>query len=271
MSLPLVLIRGGGDLGSGVAFRLHKAGIPVIISELPAPVCVRRLVCFSEAVYRQRITVEGITGERCHSLAEVHSWLSRGCLPVLVDPSAPIANELHPLVCVDARMRKAAPEFGRDDYPLTIGLGPGFTAGENVHAVVETNRGPRMGRVFWQGSTEADTGIPERVQNYRIERVIRAPGDGILQVIHDIGSRVSVEDPLAQVGEQTVKAAFDGIIRGMLHDGQPVYAGMKIGDLDPRNDPSLCQMISDKALAVGGGVLEAILSRAGIRDQFYGH
>jgi len=266
---PFVLVRGGGDLGSGVAIRLVRVGIPVVITELPKPLCVRRKACFSEAVRNKQITVENVTARLCASVDEVSTAMAQQFLPVVVDASGEFARKLHPLVCVDARMRKTPSEHKLEDYPLIIGVGPGFTAGIDVHAVVETNRGPRLGRVFWEGTTEVDTGMPERVREYTAERVIRAPQSGILKVIHDIGSRVSEGEVIAQVDGVPIHARLTGIIRGMLPDGYQVITGMKLGDLDPRDDPTLCEMVSDKALAVGGGVMEAILTRPEIRNMLY--
>ncbi len=267
---PLVFIRGAGDLGSGVALRIYRAGIPVVLSELPKPLCVRRKASFSEAVRFQQTIVESIKAVMCKSTDEVRSVITEGNIPVVIDESAEIVNGLHPLVCVDARMRKVSPEYDINAYPLIIGLGPGFTAGKDVHAVVETNRGPRLGRVFWQGMTEGDTGIPEQVRDYRAERVIRAPIDGILNVVHDIGSRVAEDDVIATINHKPIHANFTGFIRGMLPDGYSVTAGMKIGDLDPRDDPQICELISDKSLSIGGGVLEAILSKPDLRKKLYG-
>lgn len=267
---PLVLVRGGGDLGSGVAIRLVRVGIPVVITELSKPLCVRRKACFSEAARKKQTTVEDVSARLCESTDEVSAALAEHILPVIVDDSGEFSRTLHPLVCVDARMRKVPPESTLGDYALMIGLGPGFTAGKDVHAVIETNRGPRLGRVYWEGITEGDTGVPEQVRNYRLERVIRAPQNGDLKVYQDIGSRVSSNDVIAQVGDQPVYAKFSGFIRGMLPDGYHVAAGMKIGDLDPREDVSLCELVSDKSLAIGGGVLEAILTRPEIRNKLYG-
>lgn len=267
---PLVLVRGGGDLGSGVAIRLVRVGIPVVITELSNPLCVRRKACFSEAVRKKQTTVEDVTARLCESTDEVSTALTKHILPVIVDESGEFASNLNPLVCVDARMRKVPPESKSADYPLIIGLGPGFTAGKNVHAVIETNRGPRLGRVYWDGITEGDTGVPEQVRDYRLERVIRAPKSGILKVIQDIGSRVSADELIAYIGDLPIHAKFSGFIRGMLPDGYRVVAGMKIGDLDPREDLTLCELVSDKSLAIGGGVLEAILTRPEIRKKLYG-
>jgi xanthine dehydrogenase accessory factor len=162
-------------------------------------------------------------------------------------------------------MRKKAPESPFEAGQIIIGLGPGFSAGLDCHAVVETNRGHRMGRVIWDGSAEADSGVPEPVQGYAVDRVLRAPIDGVLSGGLELGTLVKAGDQLVMVGDRSVKALFDGVLRGLVHDGLKVHSGMKIGDLDPRGIVENCFTASDKALAVGGGVLEALLSYERIR------
>jgi xanthine dehydrogenase accessory factor len=267
MSL-LVLLRGGGDLASGVALRLFRCGIQVIIVELPRPLTVRRSVSFAQAVFNKKVTVEGIDGVLVSSPTEIWDTLKRGHIPITVDPDASSIKILRPAVLVDARMIKQAPETGMGDARLVIGLGPGFTAGLDCHAVVETQRGHFLGRVIWNGQAEKDTRVPESVLNHQSERVLRAPADGSLQTRVEIGESVRANQVLADVGGQPIIAPFDGILRGMVHDGLQVTAGMKIGDLDPRLDERLVHCISDKSLAVGGGVLEAILSRRELLDDY---
>ncbi len=194
------------------------------------------------------------------------SIFANGEIAVLVDPNAHQAGEAQPLVWVDARMIKRIPDTAMSDAPLVIGLGPGFEARVHCHAVVETNRGHRMGRVFWEGSTEPNTGMPESVREFGVERVLRSPADGTLHLNRRICDSVHKGDFLCEIAGHPIVAPFDGVLRGILHDGQLVTTGLKIGDLDPRNDSSLCQLVSDKALAVGGGVLEAILSCPEIRS-----
>lgn len=266
---PYVLIRGGGDLGSGVALRLVHCRFPVVISELPTPLGVRRRVCFSEAVYENHFTIEDVDSVRVPPSDDVFTIAASGRVPVLVDPDVAFALQHPPLVWVDARMRKSPPETGLNSAPLMIGLGPGFTAGLNCHAVIETNRGPRLGRVIWQGTSEPDTGVPEKVWQYREERVLRAPVDGRLEILRTIGDQVKAGEPLASVAGQVLPAPFGGVIRGMLRSGAVVQRGLKIGDVDPRNDPALCDLVSDKALAIAGGVLEAILTRPDISAKLF--
>jgi xanthine dehydrogenase accessory factor len=226
---------------------------------------VRRLVSFAQAVYAGEVWVEEIHGARIEGADLAADVLGTGSVPVIVDPEARSLSLLRPRVLVDGRMRKAPPEIALDDAILVIGLGPGFTAGSDCHAVVETKRGPRLGRVLWQGSAVSDTGVPEPAGGFAEERVLRSPVAGEMRGLVPLGSRVNAGQAVAEIAGTTVVAPFDGVVRGLLHDGLHVEAGVKLGDIDPRNDASICALISDKALAVGGGVLEAALSRREIR------
>jgi xanthine dehydrogenase accessory factor len=268
----LVLIRGGGDLASGVALRLLRAGLRVVITELPQPLAVRRTVAFAEAVYAGEITIEGITGhvvkDPTDSLS-VLNVLARQMVPVLIDPDCTSAALLHPGVIVDARMTKQPPTPIGYAPLLYLGLGPGFTGGQNCQAAIETRRGHTLGRVYWQGGPDPDTGQPDPVKGYQAGRVLRAPADGELAVHTAIGAHLETGAPIAEVGGQVVTAGFPGVLRGLIHPGLQVKKGLKIGDLDPRDDPRLCALVSDKSLAVGGGVLEAILARPELRSQMW--
>jgi len=265
----IILVRGGGDLASGVALRLFRSGLKTVVTEIPRPLAVRRLVSFAEAVYRGEISVEGVTARLATNAEEALGILNSGCIPVLVDPQAESRQVLKPAVLVDARMRKRPPELGREAAPLVIGLGPGFSAGENCHAVIETNRGHNLGRVIWQGPAEADTGQPEAVGRRQGERVLRAPADGVLETRAEIGQLLEPGEEIARVNGRAILAPFRGVLRGLLHPGLEVTAGLKVGDLDPRADPLYCTLVSDKSLAVGGGVLEAVLSRADLRPLLW--
>jgi xanthine dehydrogenase accessory factor len=267
MMNDLVLIRGGGDLASGVAARLHRAGFKVLITELPKPLVVRRLVSFAEAVYTGMILVEEVAGRKAENIHQVGEILTAGEIAVLVDPDLKAVEFYPPAALVDARMIKRPPKDQPEGIPLLIGLGPGFTAGKDCDAVVETMRGHTLGRVIWRGQALADTGIPETVGGRDAERVLRAPADGVLCNHVQITDRVKEGDLIAEAGGLQLHAPFDGVIRGLLHEGLPVHQGMKIGDLDPRNDPAYCTLISDKSLSIGGGVLEALLSKAEIRAR----
>jgi xanthine dehydrogenase accessory factor len=265
----LVLIRGGGDLASGVAVRLHHSGFEVMLTELPTPLVVRRTVSFAEAVSDGSKEVEGITAVLIRTPGEVKESVRLGNIPVLVDPDLACLKEVRPDVVVDARMRKKPPAEGKELATLVIGLGPGFIAGENCHAVIETNRGHNLGRVIWAGPPQEDTGIPGVVQGFASERVLRAPEDGKLVTGAKIGDEIKNGTVIALVGNQAVLAPFDGVLRGLIKPGTQVIKGMKIGDVDPRDDPSICTLVSDKSRAVGGGVLEAILACPDLRSGLW--
>jgi len=260
LAYPLILIRGGGDLASGVALRLHHAGFDVLITELPQPLAVRRLVVFSEAVYEGQVTVEDVTA-RLVTPDTVEATLARREIPVLVDPEANVLRLIPCPVVVDARLLKVPPEPLPVAVRLLIGLGPGFTAPENCDAVVETRRGHTLGRVYWKGSTAPDTRLPEGDPR----RVLRAPLDGILITQAQIGDSLEEGQLIAEVyspatqEQAAVVSPFKGVLRGLLRNGMKVTRGLKLGDVDARNDPGICRLVSDKALAVGGGVLEAVM------------
>jgi len=264
-----VLVRGGGDLASGVALRLHRSGFAVLVTEIAHPLVVRRKVSFAEAVFRQSVDVEGIIGRLSADLKEAGDILEWGEVAVIVDPDLAHLRDFDPLVVVDARMRKRSPKEGMEIAPLVIGLGPGFTVGEDCHAIIETIRGHTLGKVIWEGQAIADTGIPEEVLGKSGERVLRAPTDGIMIAHRQIGDMISKGELIANVGEAELLAPFDGALRGLIQDGIEVREGMKIGDLDPRCDPKYAFMVSDKAMAISGGVLEAILSQDAIRSRIY--
>jgi len=268
----LVLIRGGGDLASGVTYRLYQAGMRVVITELSEPLAIRRSVSFAEAVYAGNTTIEGIRAQLIKSGAgrvELFSLFKKGIVPVMVDPDFLSSSFLEPSVIVDARMLKQNVSYPINAKSLVIGLGPGFTAGENCHAVVETKRGHTLGRVYWHGSGSADTGIPDNILGQSGKRVLRSPAVGQFKAIAAICDQVKKDQPVAQVAGVIIKSPFDGILRGLLKDGLNVSLGMKVGDVDPRNDPGFCLLISDKALAIGGGVLEAILTRQDLRARMW--
>jgi xanthine dehydrogenase accessory factor len=258
-NLPVV-VRGGGDLASGVIYRLFKAGFPVTLIELARPLVIRRAVAFASAVFEEQITVEGLTARRIERAADVDTVLAAGEIPVLVDETGASLAELKPVVLVDGRMAKRNLDTTPDGAPLVIALGPGYEAGQDCHAVIETNRGHYLGRVIWFGSAQPDTGLPGGVWGHVADRVLRAPADGTVTPRAAIGDPLAQGDVVATVAGQPVIAPFDGVLRGLIHPSVPVTAGLKIGDVDPRGDRNHCFTISEKALAVGGGVLEAILS-----------
>lgn len=257
----LAVVRGGGDLGSGVAVRLWRCGWRVLILETAAPVAVRRTVSFAEAVYEGRTSVEEVSGQLVAYDGALSALASPDCVPVVVDPGASSLEWLRPAVLVDAIMAKRNVGTTPAMALRVVALGPGFTAGRDAHAVIETQRGPHLGRVLWHGAAAANTGIPGEVSGKSDSRVLRAPVGGVVRALRTIGDLVGEGEPVAEVSGTAVRAAFPGVLRGLARDGLEVPAGIKIGDVDPRRDPTLCNLISDKALAIAGGVLEAILSR----------
>jgi xanthine dehydrogenase accessory factor len=269
--ISVVLVRGGGDLASGVVLRLYRVGIKVIITELPKPLAVRRLVSFSEAVYQGEAQVEGIIARTAINVRDVAGLIQRGEIPIFVDPECSILHNplLTVLALVDARMTKRTPELGMSAAPLVIGLGPGFEAGINCHAVIETNRGHSLGRVIWHGTSEPNTGLPGSIGKIQNERVLRSPGDGQLTTKVEIGGRVNQGTVIGEVGGKHITAPFDGVLRGLLTNGFLVKNGMKIGDLDPREDDKIATTVSEKSLAIGGGVLEALLTIPEVRGKLW--
>lgn len=273
----IILVRGAGDLATGVAVRLLRSGLRVAVVELPAPLAIRRSVSFAEAVYEGETTVEGITAHCLKDPTDTFSILrvfGKQQVPVIIDPACVSAQTLRPVVIVDARMEKKPPEPIGYSPVFYIGLGPGFIAGENCQVVIETRRGHTMGRVYFKGSPETDTGLPDG----NPERVLRSPSAGTLVGRVEIGTHVDQGQVIAEVHDASqsdqpplalITSPFAGVLRGLLRPGLPVTAGMKIGDVDPRDDPLACTLVSDKALAVGGGVLEAILSRPELRTQLW--
>ena len=260
-----VILRGGGDLATGVAIRLHRSGLKVIIAELARPLAVRRTVCFCEAVYEGTWTVEGVTATRVDSLQEATALADCGGVPVLVAPSmvSLFARSLD--VVVDARLTKHTADADMSSAPLVIGLGPGFIAGTHCHAVVETKRGHTLGRVYWSGSALPDTQTPEGDPR----RVLRAPADGPLVTRAEIGDTVQAGQVIAEVGAHAITSPFAGVLRGLIRPGAIVSRGLKVGDVDPSGVREDCFLVSEKALAIGGGVLEAILTRADLRAQLW--
>ena len=265
----LIIVRGGGDLATGTIYKLKKSGFPVLILETATPSAIRRNVSFCEAVYQGCQTVEDMTCYLAESLEQAQNLLSEGKLAVLVDPLGESIPELKPLALVDAILAKKNLGTTRNFAPITVALGPGFTAGVDVDAVVETQRGHHLGRVLWEGTAAPNTGIPGIIAGYGKERVIHSPAKGILRNVKQITDTVSRGDTIAEVetpdGLIPVKATLDGILRGLIRDGYPVHPGFKIADIDPRAEElGNCFTISDKARCIAGGVLEAILQRKGV-------
>ena len=256
----LCLIRGGGDLGTGVALQLKRKGMPVVVFDLENPLAVRRKVSLSSAILDKKIEIEEIIGERVDDLSNVDDFTFTNVVPVLISdtlPTFPIS------VIVDARMMKNPMDTKIDDAELVVALGPGFFAGRDCHAVIETMRGPNMGKVIWDGCAEEDTGIPGEVGGLTSERLLRSPSNGEVSWMKEIGDLVEKDELLGSVGDDDVLAGTSGIIRGMINEGTLLETGMKIGDIDPRGVKVDVKKVSDKALAVGNGVTEAVIEWLG--------
>lgn len=266
---PFILVWGGGDLASGVALRLLRVGLRVLVIETQQPLAVRRSVSFCQAVYDGLVEIEGVKGQRVEQLANCESIWQNGAIPVMVDPDLDLLCDEKPVVLIDARMRKKYEALSLATAELIIGLGPGFVAGENCHAAIETNRGHFLGRVYWTGSPETDTGVPGAVLAYTKERVLHAPQSGLIKTMVDIGDVVAKGDEILSVSGEIVYAPFSGVVRGLIHEGLQVRKGMKVGDIDPRPDTFRCWTVSEKSLAIGGGVLEAILTKEAIRKKIW--
>lgn len=255
----LILIKGAGDLATGVAHRLFRSRFQVVMTELERPTAVRRTVSFCQCMYDGTATVEGVTARRAESLEELPAILARGEIPVICAPAEAVLHVLPFDALVDAILAKYNTGTAITDAPVVLALGPGFTAGVDCHGVVETMRGHDLGRLILSGTAIPNTGVPGPVGGYTAERLIRAPAAGTFEPLRSIGDQVRAGDPVARVAGQTVYAQIDGVVRGMLPAGLTVTEGMKSGDIDPRCEPRHCYTISDKARAVGGGVLEGLL------------
>lgn len=258
----LCVVRGGGDIATGVVWRLWTAGWPVVVCELPAPLNIRRTVSVSTAVTDGRFTVEGMEAVLAEDANSAASLAADGVVGVVVSSELP---RLGADVVIDARLAKRNIDTTIGDAPLVVGLGPGFATGVNCHAAVETKRGHRLGRVLWSGETAANTGVPGMIAGKSAERVLRAPIDGTATWNVRIGDIVDDGQLMGHVGEASVLAPFAGTVRGLIAETVQLASGLKIGDVDPRLDPTTCHEISDKALAIGGGVVEAVLTRSRAR------
>jgi xanthine dehydrogenase accessory factor len=263
----LVAVKGAGDLASGVIHRLIRAGFAVMAAELPEPTVVRRTVAFAEATALGRVTVEDVTACLATSPSEIAVALAQGQVPIVIDPGGAMLRQMQPVVLVEATVSKRNSGVSQADAPVVIALGPGYEAGKDVHAVIETQRGHNLGRVYLHGSAAANSGVPGAIGGYTVERLLRAPCAGIIQGVRQIGDSVARGESVAVIktsaggDEQTVPviAAIDGVMRGLVRDGLHVTPGMKVGDIDPRAVRAHCFTISDKSRAIAGGVLEAML------------
>lgn len=260
----LIIVRGGGDLATGTIYKLKKSGFPVLILEVENPSAIRRNVAFSEAIYQEQQTVEDMTCFRADSLQQAENFLQEDKLTILVDPKGEAIARLKPVAVVDAIIAKRNLGTAKTMAPITVALGPGFVAGEDVDAVVETKRGHNLGRVIWSGSAAPNTGVPGLIGGFGKERVMHSPAQGILKNVKKITDTVTKGEVIAVIETGSdmvpVEASLDGILRGLIRDGYPVTKGFKIADIDPRSEEyENCFTISDKARCIAGGVLEAIL------------
>ena len=255
----LVVIKGAGDLASGIAVRLKHCGFSIVMTDLEKPTSIRRTVCFSEAIKEGTYRVEDVTARLAASVDEIPNILAQGEIAVLVDPKAECVAALQPDAVVDAIIAKKNLGTTMGDAPIVVGVGPGFSAGTDCHLVVETQRGHNLGRVITHGPAAPNSGIPGNISGFTTERILRAPTDGTFTEIHHIGDTVEKGEIVATVDGEPIIAAIKGTIRGLLPTGTIVPKGMKSGDIDPRCVFENCYTVSDKARAVGGGVLEAIL------------
>ena len=262
---PFIIVRGGGDLATGTIHRLWAAGFPVLVLETDHPAAIRRQVAVCEAVYEGSATVEGMEAVLIKDTAEAKKVIDTGKVPLIVDPDGASITALKPEVVVDAILAKKNLGTNRSMAPLTIGLGPGFAAGEDVDIVIETMRGHNLGRIIREGSAIPNTGIPGNIGGYTAERVIHAGAEGILYNVDKIGDIVEQGEEIAYIADEkenrrySVTATIPGIIRGLIRDGYPVTKGFKIADIDPRkSELSNCFTISDKARCIAGSVLEVV-------------
>lgn len=253
-----ILIKGAGDLATGIAYRLYKCGYSILMTEIPVPTAVRRTVSFSRAVYEGEAVVEGVCARLSHTIDEIDKLQEERIIPIIIDEKAKIKKEYQPDVVIDAILAKRNIGTEISEAPLVIGVGPGFTAGLDCHCVIETKRGHFLGQVIKNGSAIPNTGIPGNVGGFTTERIIRASADGVFEPVASIGDMVEKGQCVAYSGGEPVYAKMSGLVRGMLQNGVFVKEGMKSGDIDARSEKKHCYTISDKARAIGGGVLEAV-------------
>ncbi|QZY54046.1 selenium-dependent molybdenum cofactor biosynthesis protein YqeB [Crassaminicella profunda] len=255
----VVVVRGGGDLATGTIHKLHRCGFRVLVLEVPNPTAIRRKVSFSEAIYDDKIEIEGITAVHVHSLDEVKEAWKNKRIPLMIDPKGVCIKEVKPNIVVDAIIAKKNLGTTKNMADITIALGPGFIAGKDVDVVIETARGHDLGRLILKGEAKKNTGIPGFIGGYSKERVIHSPCDGNIDNMKDIGDIVKKDELIAYVGNTPIKATISGLLRGIIRNGSMVKKGLKIGDIDPRiSEHNNCYTISDKARNIAGGVLEAI-------------
>ncbi|MEA1940047.1 MAG: selenium-dependent molybdenum cofactor biosynthesis protein YqeB [Candidatus Caldatribacteriota bacterium] len=258
MNKILAVIRGGGDLATGVAVRLFRAGFKIIILEIEKPTVIRLPVSFARSVYENKVEIEDIEAVLVSSGEEAEDITNQRKIAVLIDPKGYYINKLHPTVLVDAILAKRNLGTRKGQAPLVLGLGPGFTVGKDVDVVVETKRGHYLGRVIYKGKAESDSGIPGEIKGESVRRLLRAPAEGNIISLHKIGDLVKSGEVIAKIAGVPLKAEISGALRGLIYPKIWVSEGMKVGDIDPRGIRDYCFTVSDKARSIGGAVLEAI-------------
>ncbi|KNF07098.1 selenium-dependent molybdenum hydroxylase system protein, YqeB family [Gottschalkia purinilytica] len=255
----VVVIRGAGDLATGIGHRLHRSGFKIVMLDIEKPLVIRRTVSFAQAIFEGEIEIDGVTGIRVETIEEVKKAWEDGNIPVMVDPECKIIESIKADILVDAIMAKRNIGTKKDMAPITIAIGPGFEANKDVDVVIETNRGHYLGSLIFEGKAQENTGIPGLIMGYGKERVIKSPESGVIKNIKKIGDVVKKGEDIAYVENVPVKATLDGTLRGIIKNGSKVLKDLKIADIDPRCSRDHCFTISDKARSIGGGVLEAIL------------
>jgi len=254
-----IVIKGAGEMATGIACRLFTANFKqIVMTEIPKPLTVRRTVAFSEVIYEKEWSVEGVTAALAVRTDEIAKIWKEGKIAVIIDPEWKIIEEMKPDIVIDAIMAKRNIGTKKGEAPLVIGVGPGFSAPQDVHAVIESNRGHNLGRVFYSGAAEPYTGTPGPVMGYTTERVLRAPHEGMVKHVKAIGDYAKKGETVMFVDDTPVSAPFDGLLRGLIREIH-VEANEKIGDIDPKATIEHCYIITEKARAIGGGVLEAIM------------
>lgn len=268
MNGEIVVVKSGGDIASGVIQKLHRVGFRVLVLEIKNPTSIRRTVSFSQAVYTKKMIVEDTVAILAKSLEEIFKAWEANYVPIVVDELGEYIEKINPMAVVDVILAKKNIGMGRNLAPITVAVGPGFEASKDVDVVIESNRGHNLGRLIFEGFAEKNTGKPGNILGYTMERVLYSPADGIISLTHKIGDVVKQGDVLGEVNGQKIISKIDGLIRGLISDGVHVPKGFKIGDVDPRlNQIENCYTISDKARAIAGGVLEAIMIEKLKRDH----
>ncbi len=251
-----ILVKGGGDLGSGIAWKLFNAGLKVAVIDLPRPLAIRRMVSFSEAINKKAVTVDGVPAKKINSPPE----FSEDFIEVFTVADKNTLESFNPTVLVDATLKAIDNRITfKDDAPFTMGLGPGFKAPDDIHCVIETNRGHNLGRVIWNGEAEKYTGLPGEIGGFTSKRLLRAPDTGRFKHLKNIGDHVEKNELIGWVNRKELRTKIIGVIRGLIAEGAHVKEKMKIGDVDPRGIKGNVYTVSDKARNIGGGVLEAVI------------